>query len=866
MAIIKHTKDGNLLYEYLAIFPDQYLPDKTKRQDDFIKQNMDYFGTVAYAQYARNRRPSGFVRNYELIKGKLTRSDFYEKPEVRGFIEELDTEELALPEHVKNYTIMNPPLNTLRGELSKRPDTVRVKAFDDDSKSEELQFRTDLLQQMILQKAQVRLYEKLSQEGVDVSEMDPSELQQLTEEQVEDYMTSYTSLVERWANRVLDTLKVELRMKEKSEEGFMDLLISSREFFHIRETDANSLGLDVDQVNPKNIWYLTTPDKPYSQDWYAGGVLEVKEISQIIREYPEITKEEIDHLRKNSERFNLMDLRESNYGNARATGIESIKYDPYDQAILQERFLIESQMNDNPDELMNYLGLSSNVSNFGNKFAVLTAYWISKKQIGSVTHMDPNTGDILTTLVDETYVKGSIPNEINIEWRWANQWYKGIKIGPDVYHVKPFKLLPYCPIIGVVHGIKNAQPTSLVDLMKPFQMIYNVCINQLWKLLEKEKGRVFLIPLRHIPIPKDGDAQDALDVWEQEVEERGIMFIDDSPENAKSLSSFNQYRDIDLTRSNEMQARYNLAIQMKMECWELVGFTRERVGSVAATQTATGVNASLSQSYSQTEPYFQQHEYLMNEVYQALLDAAQYVESHKPMSTISYITSEGENAFVQIPGNELKLRDLKVFVTSRQKDQNAFQQLQQLSQAALQNGASLYEIAEMYTTDSMRKLKDTFKKLKDKQDEYIQQQQALEQQRLAQEQQQFLAAQEAADIARREEMVNENYQNELDRINKKEIAIIASFNRQDDNLKDTDLSGVPDLLEISRLGAEEAASQNNYNLQLQKLANERAKISQDRTSQLEQLKLEREKLKVKEKEIRSKERIAAKNKNKYDKK
>lgn len=864
MAIIKHTKNGNLLYEYLAIFPDQYVSDAAKRGDDFIKMNMDYFSTVAYAQFARNRRR--IVPNYNLIKGRLTRADFYEAPETKNFIENLETEELALPDHVKNYTIMNPPINTLLGELSKRPDTTRVKAFDSESQSEELQFRTDLLQQMILQKAQTRLFEKLSQQGVDVSELDPEQIQEMTTQQVEEYLTAYTSLAEQWANKVLEALKVQLNLKEKSEDAFRDLLISGREYLHVFETNSNTIGLDVECVNPKNLWYLTTPDKKYSNSWYAGGIVEVMEISQIIDRFPEVTKEEIDHLRKNSERFNLMDLRESNYGNGAEAGINSIKYDVYDQAIFQERMLIESQMHDNPEELNNFLGLSSNISNFGNKFSVVTAYWSSKKKIGNVKYWDEEAGEVLSTLVDETYVKGSMPNEISVEWRYSNQWYRGIRIGPDVYHVAPYKLLPYCPIIGVVHEIKNTHPSSLVDMMKPFQMIYNVCINQLWKLLEKEKGKVFLIPLRHIPIPKDGDAQDALDLWETEAEERGILFIDDSPENAKSLSSFNQYREIDLSRSQEMQARYNLAVQMKLECWELVGLTRERLGTVAATQTATGVNTSLSQSYAQTEPYFTQHEYVMNELYQALLDAAQYIESHKPMSTLSYITSDGENSFIQINGSELKLRDLKVFVTSRQKDQNAFQQLQQLSQAALQNGASLYDIAELYTTDSMRKLKDTFKRLRDRQDEYMKQQQEMQQQQLDQNQQQFLQAQEAQELQHREEMVNENYQKELDRINKKEIALIQTFNRQDDNLKDTDASGTPDVLEISRLNMEEGAAQSNFNVQLQKLANERAKIAQDRTSQIEDIKMKKEELRVKEMDIRSKERIAKANKNKYDKK
>lgn len=143
-----------------------------------------------------------------------------------------------------------------------------------------------------------------------------------------------------------------------------------------------------------------------------------------------------------------------------------------------------------------------------------------------------------------------------------------------------------------------------------------------------------------------------------------------------------------------------------------------------------------------------------------MLDGAQYIESEKPTSTISYINGEGENAFIRITGTELKLRDLKVFVTSRSKDYTAFQKIQELAQPALQNGASLYDIAELYTTDSMRRLKDTFKRLKNKQEEFMQNQQQLQQQQLTQDQQQFLQTQQTQEMARREQMINDNYQME----------------------------------------------------------------------------------------------------------
>ena len=189
--------------------------------------------------------------------------------------------------------------------------------------------------------------------------------------------------------------------------------------------------------------------------------------------------------------------------------------------------------------------------------------------------------------------------------------------------LKPFDLLDYCPLIGTTYEVKNTEAKSLVDLMKPFQVIYNICMNQLYKLLEKEIGNVASVNLRRVPRVKDGDPQDDIDIWEMEARERGIMFDDDSPENTKApVTNQSVARNIDLTRTNEIQARYNLAVQMKNECWELIGMSRQRMGSISASESATGTNTAITQSYSQTEPLFVAHEYVLRQVYQAIIDAA----------------------------------------------------------------------------------------------------------------------------------------------------------------------------------------------------------------------------------------------------
>jgi len=846
MAIIRYTKDATIRYAYLNIFPDQFKTEKEKQDESWIKNTMDYFANKAYAEYVKNR--DTFVKNYDLVKGILRHEDFYQQPEVRSFTDML-TADLQLPAYVKHYSIMTTPINELVGEISKRPDAFRVKAFDDDSKAEELEFKTGILQEYVISQAKAKVQEQAAQRGEEIPD---EELQQITMDQVQDQLDSYTSVAEKWANHVLTAQKAEFIMKEKSEDAFRDLLISSREFYHIYE-DNSKVGFNIEVSNPKNTFFLTTPDRKYisdpsgrAQGAYAAGTVMVMELSEIIETFPDITKEEIDHLRSSLQDYGLINVRESNLGNPNAIpGIDSVQYDTYDPLVLQTRMVIESEMKENNDGLQDFLGLTSNVSSFGYKYVVVRTYWISKKKIGKLIYID-EMGNEQSMLVDENYKSGTIPTEESLEWGWINQWYQGVKIGPDIYHIKPYKLLNYCPIIGLVHEVKNTEARSLVDMMKPFQVLYNVCMNQLYKLLEKEVGKVYLTSIRHIPIPKDGDAQDALDVWEMEARNRGVMFIDDSPENLKSPSSFNQFRDIDLTRTQEIQSRYTLAQQLKNECWELIGMSRQRMGSVSASESATGTNTAITQSYSQTEPIFVAHEYVLGQLYQAIIDASLYTEAKKPESTISYITNEGESAFVQVNGNDLKFRDLKVYLTNRPEDQKMFNEIRGLSQAVLQNGGSLHDIIELYSTNSVRQMKKVFKTLKDRQQQLEdqkmqQQQQQMEQQKQIADQQIAAAQQQAA-----EKMAHDDYQNELDRINKKEIAIIAAESKG--GLPDADMNNIPDALEIDKLMNDQSKAANDYqakmadiqaknSLAAQKIALEKEKLKVDRENQVNDLKI-----------------------------
>jgi predicted nuclease with TOPRIM domain len=190
-----------------------------------------------------------------------------------------------------------------------------------------------------------------------------------------------------------------------------------------------------------------------------------------------------------------------------------------------------------------------------------------------------------------------------------------------------------------------------------------------------------------------------------------------------------------------------------------------------------------------------------------------------------------------VNGTDLRFRDLKVFATNRPEDKKMFEEIRGLSQAVLQNGGSLHDVIELYSTNSIRGMKKVFKTLKERQEQLQDQQMQQQQQQMEQQQQIAQAQMEQARIQNEQKLANENYQKELDRINKKEIAIIQATGFGNVESEDINQNEVPDVLEISRFASEEAKAAKDYQLKMSDIQ------SKNRLS-AEKIELEKEKLQV----------------------
>lgn len=797
--IIKQIDHSNLKNDFALsgfFYPPQFVSEKDKGQKWYIKKIMDYFSSIGFAQLERKRN---IVKNYKLRNGEFDFKDYMSSPEmnqVDKILGNMDENEYS---YLRHYPIINPPLNTLKGELLGRPRKERVKADDEMSRSEILTNRTNLLFQAVIDRLQGK-YE------VDEQGNMPEEYYKSLQKNLVDYSTE----AENWGNKALKVFKSHFNYSEKNEDGFMDFLTAGEEFHHFFP-DNSKIGFKYKVENPVNVWYLGSANARYTSDCWAVGTLELQSISNILDDF-KLDKDEIEQLTKKQLSMD---------GNVMYTTQTPTLPDPT---------LIQWSMNYSLEQLADATLLNSLA--FGNQqyHAVVKSYWKGKKKIFKRTFLDEE-GYQRTEYVDELYKMDKNQGDISLEEEWVNQWYKSARIGPYVYkEIEELEWNDTCPIVGIVNHTKNTKGKSLVDLMKGYQASYNVCMNQIWDLLSKEIGVVFLGDLKLVP-KKDSDNPIETMLWE--ARERGAIFVDSSLENTGGNVQFNQMSAVNLTRSVEIQTRLQIAEALQNYCWELIGISRQRTGSVMASESATGTNTALAQSYAQTEIWFKFHEDLMREVLQSSLNIMQWVELKKPESTLNYLNSELDNEFFKINRSEL-LRNLHVNVTSAKEDKDMVENLKQLMQPAMQNGADLIEMAEILSANTENKLKDILKRIQDRKDEQLKQAQQMEQQKMQQEQEQFQMQQELLQRQHDELIANENANKEADRENKIAVATIAALGF--DKNGDEDNSG-----EINAAGS---------------LALQQSKNNFDNLVKLRELKQEDERLRLEEKNILSKEKIA----------
>ena len=828
---------------------------KSQKDKEWREGCMDALESVGRSQFQQNMR---FIENYEMVKGKFIPGHYFDQPEYSDLIGQLQRE-FEVPSYLRHYDIISQVINTLSGEYQQRPDTFMVKAHDEKTDNEYIRTKTDLLQKYVMSKIEAEVASRMLQEGLDPerqdfqSEEEAQQYQQtieqarkqLTPPQIQEYMnTSWFTAAELWGQHQLKLDKQRFRLAEKEKREFEDMLIVDRCFRHFYLTAS---GYNQETWNPVNTFFHKSPDVEYVEDGdYVGRVFWLTIPAIIDRYGHKMTKKQIESLQqavpKKDKRWNY------------AAGTEYVfeeymkpfqDYNTYD--ILRQT----QGFTNNGDSNLPYLDSNFFSSLYSGRyfneskgyFFVVEGYWKSQEKLIKVCYIDPETNTKVFDYVDEDVVLPSNFKMLDSSLyddtdepntavtTWVNRVWKGVKIcikghnhaTSDLYiDVSPNEFQfkgdiniyeAKLPVCGQVFSVRNSQSMSLVDLMKPHQIGYNVAMNQLYQIMQREIGKFIVMDINMFADLKDWGGSSAYEKFMLVAKELGVTVMDTSPANTRgalAASGGHVPKEIDLDESARMMSRMKIAEAFEMFALKQVGFNEYRLGQQAASTTVGTTQAGQNRSFTQTESYFTNFSNYLRRCHKMNLDIAQYVQSQEKDITVSYVKSDMSRAFIKLNGTDLLLSDLHVYVSNSQEEVRQLESLRQLAMSNNTMGASFKDLAEVITANSpaeiMRKIKVADKKAQ----EMFAQQQQMEQAKLEQE----------AAIAQAElEQADDHFQQEWGEGGTRErIEYIRTFARQPDNNADEDGSGVPDLLEYDKLAQQ--AEANSANIQVQREKNQ----------------------------------------------
>lgn len=730
----------------------------------------------------------------------------------------------GFPAMAQDYNIIKPYVDQLLGEETKRPFNFHPQRTSDIAASE----MQEKAKEMLMDYIQATIASKLSPEQAARYEQALATGEIQTPEAIAKYLQKdYKDIAETEAYHALQFLKRKLNLTHEFYKGWKDALIGGEEIYYVGVINGDPY---VERVNPMYFDYEHSLDLEFIDDaaWCRRKmIMSATEIYD--RFYDKMSERQLNEL------LELIDQRPGagNNPEIRKTSIdyESIKLHKI------------NSFTDNPFDI--------------DHIVVYHCCWKSFKKIGFVTLLNPETGEAEEFQVDEDYkVTGT---EQSVEWDWIIEVWEGYRIGDDMYiGIQPIEYqhisadnpnsqkLPYT---GVVYNNTNSKPRSLVSMMKPLQYMYIVVWYRLELALSRDKGKVAVMDITQIPKSMNID----VNKWMHYLSALGVAFINPYDEGwdipgreGGKPSQFNQLSSWDLTMSNVIAEYIQLMQKIEDMVAKLTGITPQRQGQIAASELVSNANTAVNMSYHITEPWFWNHNQVKRRVLTMLLNTSKAAWKDNKRY-LNYILDDATRAFVQLSDNFF-YEDMDIFVDDSTKNQQYIDQLKQLLQPAMQNGASLLDIAEIITLDNMSMIKNRLEEIEQKRMEQMQQQQQAEQQarqQMAEQQNQLkeeeLMLKEAELDLEKYKVDQDRYKAEQDNATKITVAQINSY-RGAENM-DQDMNGIPDPIEIGKQALEQQKINSDIATKQLELNNKRREIEQKREAENKKIQLEKDRMK-----------------------
>lgn len=599
---------------------------------------------------------------YDLYNSVFDESDF------KYVTDPFDVKD-GFPANIQNFNIIKPKIDLLVGEETKKPYSYKVIQVNEDAVSRVQERYKQLLTSAILD---------IARRGNPEDPITEEEMQQI--ESIGKYMNyDYRDIAEKTAYHTLQYLNEKLDLRNKFVHGFKDGLIGNLEAHYVGVINGEPIA---ERVNPIELSYDDRPDLQFIEDGdWATRRMRMSVASVYDRLYDLMSEEDLNEL-----------LEKFQYANS---GAKSSRGDF--NRIVWKSF----PQNTNEDELDS------------EAIDVWHVTWKSFTKVGFLTYFDEE-GEEQTETVDETYE----PSEgEDVEWEWVTEVWEGYRIGDDIYTgIQPIvnqqisidnpnsKKLPY---IGAVYNNDNTKSKSLVEIMKPLQYMYLVLWYRLEVALARDKGKIINMDITQIPKSMGVSTEK----WMHYLSSMGVNFFNPYEEGwdvpgreGGKPAGFNQFSSQDLSMAAVIGEHVQLMMKIEEMVGELSGISRQRQGAVNTSELVGNVERSVIQSSHITEIHFWVHNRIKKRVLEALLEAAKAAWSESGKKKLHYITDDMIRVFLDI-SEDFLYSDYGIFTSDSSQEAQNLEQIRSLLQPAMQNGASLSDIAEVISSNNLTEIR-----------------------------------------------------------------------------------------------------------------------------------------------------------------
>lgn len=795
-------------------FPLQRLP-MSKKTQDWKEACVDY---IAGHSQGSSRDGNNRSRKEEMQTYYDLYNSIYSEKDLK-YVTNPFKQQDGFPAMAQDYNIIKPKIDLLLGEETKRPFNFRV-VHTSDIATSEIQ---DKAKQMIIDYIQATIMSKLGpeeqaryQEALQSGEI-------MTPEQIQKYLSKdYKDIAEITAYHSLNYLKNKLNITHEFFKGWKDALIGGEEIYYVGIVNGEPC---LQRINPIYFDYDSdTSDLEFIHEAQWCCYEMIMSLTEVYdRLYDKMSEKQLNEL------LDMMDDR-SKGGVTPEVRKTSLDY-PH---------IKTHSIN----------GFSSNPFEEADNIHVWHCCWKSLKKIGFVNIINPETGMPEEYQVDETYKETG--NELDVEWKWIIEVWEGYRIGQDLYvGIQPVEYqhisadnpnaqrLPYT---GVIYNNTNSRPRSLVSMMKPLQYMYIVLWYRLELAMARDKGKVVIMDITQIPKSMNIDVAK----WMHYLSALGVNFVNPYEEGwdipgreGGKPSQFNQISALDLTMANTIDQYINLMDKIESMLSEISGVSKQREGSISSNELVGNVERSVVQSAHITEPWFWVHNQVKKECLTMLLDTAKHAWKDNKTS-IQYVLDDATRAFLTL-SDDFFYEDMDIFVEDTTKNQQQIEALKNLMQPAMQNGASLLDIAEIITMDNVTMIRSKLEEIEQKR---MEQQQAMEQAQAEREQQMAQIQNEIKEeelMLKEAEMDLKKYEIDSNNATKITVAQLNAY-RGAENM-DQDMNGIPDPIEIGKQAIEQQKVNSDIASKQFEFNNKKREMEMKREIENKKIELEKQKMK-----------------------